>query len=71
MKQAKAAVDNFFRQVFAGVHLAKYAYERLGDLVFSAIISILSIVRDLCLGVLDVVDNLVTGTYRSVIPKKE
>jgi hypothetical protein len=71
MNKARSAVKNFFAQTFAVVDLAHTAWNGIGSLLFQTIRTILAQLQALAIGVLDIVDGLITGTYRAFNPKRE
>ena len=70
MNKARAAVNNFFKQALATVDLANTVWNGVGALVFQTARIILSQFQALVIGLLDIADGLITGTYRAAIPKK-
>jgi hypothetical protein len=71
LNKARSAVKNFFNQAFAVTDLANTAWNGIGSLVFQSVRIILSQFQALIIGVLDIVDGLVTGTFRACFPKRE
>lgn len=70
MNKARAAVKNFFVQALAAVDLAHTAWNGVGTLVFQTARVILSQLQTLTIGLIDITDGLITGTYRAAVPKK-
>lgn len=70
MKQIRAVVENAFLQAFAGIVLAEKVYTEVGRLVFYGVRLIVSAIRDIVLGLIDIADGLTNGTFRAVKPKK-
>ncbi len=70
MNRIRFAVNNFFKQALATVDLANTVWNGVGALVFQTARIILSQLQALAIGLLDIADGLITGTYRAAIPKK-
>ncbi|KKN01787.1 hypothetical protein LCGC14_1124210 [marine sediment metagenome] len=70
MNRVRFAVNNFFKQALAVVDLAHTTWNGVGTLFFQTARVILSQLQALAIGLIDIADGLITGTYRAAIPKK-
>jgi len=69
--RVKGLVEQVFVLVFHGIDSAQSLWNAAGGLVANTARSLVSITRATVLGLIDAVDQFITGTYRAVNPKIE